>query len=309
MIVDTVDRARALVPDARIRILTGGHLVAPFRAALGDLPPDAYLVEPEARGTCPVLVWAAWSIARTDPDAVLVSLHSDHLVRPLDAFQASVRAAARIARSRDLLVTLGVEPDRIEPGFGHIQLGTPLVDGGTQGAPAAFRVAAFHEKPDIETARRYVEAGYLWNSGIFVWKASTFLGEVSRTAPDVAACLPLLESEGPEAFFAAVPSCAVDNAVLERSDRVACVRATFTWDDVGSWEALARTRKGDEQGNVVVGPGRVVDGSRNIVFSDGEAVVLFGVEDLIVVRSGSETLVLPRSRAGDLKALLSELDP
>lgn len=304
LVVDTVERARALVDDAHIRILAGEHLATPFRAAMPDLPEASYLVEPEARGTCPVLAWAAWEVVRQDPDAVLVSLHSDHLIRPLEAFVDTVGAAARLARAQDLLVTVGVTPDRIETGYGHIQPGEALDAGAGM---RAFRVAAFHEKPDATTARRYVDAGYLWNSGIFVWKASVFLDEVARHAPEVASCLPVLEQEGPSAFFRAVPVSVVDTAVMERSDRVACVGATFAWDDVGSWEALGRTRDADEHGNVVVGDGRAVASSGNVVFSEGGRVVLFGVSDLVVVRTGEVTLVLPRDRAADLKALLREL--
>lgn len=304
LIADTVERARALVADGHIRILAGEHLAASFRAAIPDLPAGSYLVEPEARGTCPVLAWAAWEVARRDPAAVLVSLHSDHLIRPLDAFADTVRSAAHLARTRDLLLTVGIRPDRVETGYGHIQPGDALeAPGGLR----AFRVAAFHEKPDADTARRYVDAGYLWNSGIFVWKASVFLDEVRRHAPEVASHLPLLEREGAEAFFRAVPVSVVDTAVMERSDRVACVEATFTWDDVGSWEALARTRPPDASGNVLVGDGSAVESTGNVVFAEEGRVVLFGVRDLVVVRSGDTTLVLPRDRAADLKSLLRQL--
>lgn len=304
LIVDTVERARALVDDEHLLILAGEHLAAPFRRALPDLPEASYMLEPQARGTCPVLAWAAWEVARRDPEAVLVSLHSDHLIRPLSAFLDTVRGAARLARAERLLVTVGVRPDRVETGYGHIQPGPALpAPGGLE----AFRVAAFHEKPDADTAERYLEAGYLWNSGIFAWKASVFLEEVVRHAPEVAARLPVLERDGAEAFFAAVPVCVVDTAVMERSDRVACVRATFEWDDVGSWEALSRTRAPDAAGNVVVGAGRMVDASGNVVFADDGDVVLFGVNDLVVVRSGGTTLVLPRARAGDLKSVLGRI--
>lgn len=304
LVVDTVERARALAPDAQIRILAGAHLAAAFRAELPDLPESSYMTEPEARGTCPVLTWAAWDTARTNPDAVLVSLHSDHLIHPLEAFVDTVRAAVHLARTRDLLVTIGIVPDRVETGYGHIQPGPALE--APSGA-AAFQVAAFHEKPDTDAARRYVEAGYLWNSGVFVWRASVFLDEVRRHAPEVAACLPILGREGPEAFFRTVPVCVVDTAVIERSARVGCVRATFTWDDVGSWGALLRTRVGDAAGNVVIGEGDAVDASGNVVFAEGGRVVLFGVRDLVVVRTADTTLVLPRARAVDLKALLKEI--
>lgn len=305
LISDTVERARAMVDDAHIRILAGEHLVEPFRMALPDLPDEAYLVEPQARGTCPVLAWAAWEISRLDPDAVMVSLHADHLIHPLPAFQETVRAAARLAEEQDLLLTVGVPPDRVETGFGHIQPGDPLPSPGS--AQRAFRVRAFHEKPDAATARRYVDEGYLWNSGIFVWKAATFLEEVARHAPEVAEHLPLLAEEGAEAFFRSVPVCVVDTAIMERSDRVGCIEASFEWDDVGSWEALARTRPPDAAGNVVVGNGSVVEGNGNIVFAEGGRVVVFGMEDTVVVHSGGLTLVLPRRRAADLKSLLRAL--
>ncbi len=302
MIVDTVDRARSLVPPERLRILAGAHLAEPFRRALPSLPEASYLVEPMAKGTCPVLAWAAWEIRRLDPDAVLVSLHADHLIQPLEAFQDTVREAVRIARERDLLLTIGVHPDRVETGFGHIEPGERL-ETGTD----AWRVRTFHEKPDAETARRYMDAGFFWNSGIFVWKASAFLDELGRHAPEVAAGLSQL-GQGAASFFDAVPACVVDTAVLERSDRVAMVRATFSWDDVGGWESLARVRDADGNGNVVDGDAAVVDGSGNIAYADSGRLVLFGVDDLVVVRTGDVTLVTSRARAPDLKALLARLE-
>ncbi len=305
LIVDTVERARSLVPDERIRVLAGRHLVEPFRGALPNLPSSSYLVEPRARGTCPVLAWAAWELERLDPDAVLVSLHSDHLIRPLDGFLETVRAAAVLASTQDLLVTVGVEPDRVETGYGHIQPGEELE---STGSTPAYRVAAFHEKPDAVTAARYMEAGYLWNTGIFVWKASVFLDEVRRHAPEVAACFDTLEREGAEAFFEATPVCVVDTAIMERTRRAATVKAAFAWDDVGSWEALSRTRPTDQGGNVLEGPAQVVDGQRNVVYSDDSKTVLWGVDDLVVVVANGTTLVMPRERAADLKKLLAELE-
>jgi len=302
MIRDTVDRARSLVPSERLRILAGEHLADPFHRALPDLPDSSYLVEPRAKGTCPVLAWAAWEIAREDPDAVIVSLHADHLIRPLEAFQQTVRGAVQVARKHDVLLTVGVLPDRIETGFGHIEPGERLEAGVD-----AWRVETFHEKPDADTARRYMDAGYLWNSGIFVWRASVFLREVERHASEVASVLPRLE-KGPTAFFDEVPACVVDKAVLERSESVAVVRATFDWDDVGGWEALARVREADGEGNVLEGDATVVDGHGNLAYADSGRIVLFGVEDLVVVRTGDTTLVTPRERAPELKSLLSRLE-
>lgn len=303
LIAETIERARALVPDARIRILAGEHLARPFATVLKGFPADGYWIEPRARGTAPVLAWAAEKLVRLDPDAVMVSLHADHLIRPLDAFERTVAAAARVARSEGALVCIGVPPDRVETGYGHIEPGTPFEAGdGMQ----AYRVRAFHEKPDLVTAKRYEDQGYLWNTGIFVWKASVLLEEIQRHAPEVASFMPLI-AQGDQAFFDAVPVSVIDRAAMERSQRVATVRATFAWDDVGSWEALARTRPADASGNVAVGAARSVDARGNVVFAEGGEVVLFGVEDLVVVRTAERTLVLPRERAADLKNLLGEL--
>lgn len=305
LIVDTVRRARELGSAERIRILAGEHLLQPFRRVLGDLPDDAYMVEPRARGTAPVLTWAAWTLHERDPDAVLISLHSDHVVEPEERFSELIRVAARVAATEELLLTVAVEPDRPETGYGYIRPGSPLP---APGDVEAFRVEAFVEKPDPKTAAEYVERGYLWNSGIFVWKAAVFLDEVRRRAPEIGKLLPLLEADDEEAFFAEAPTISVDEAVLERSNAVGTVKATFRWDDVGSWSALGRTRRSDADGNVAVGSLHAVDSRNVIAYSDdGTPLVLFGVEDLVVVRTGSVTLVADRSRAPDLKALLGEL--
>jgi mannose-1-phosphate guanylyltransferase len=271
---------------------------------LGDLPDASYWIEPDARGTCPVLAWASWEIHRLDSEAVMVSLHADHRVQSLDAFQKTIHAAVEIARTEDMLVCVGAVPDRVETGFGHLQRGEAL---DAAGEVAAHRVQAFHEKPDAETAQRYVRDGHLWNTGIFVWKVSTFLSELAEHAPDVFECLALLE-DGVEAFFQEVPASVVDTAVMERSRRVATVEALFAWDDVGTWEALSRSKPSDSDGNVLVGNAVAVEGNGNIVFADQGNVVLFGVDDLVVVRTTDATLVMPRERAQHLKALLAALE-
>jgi mannose-1-phosphate guanylyltransferase len=271
---------------------------------LGDFPDAGYWIEPRARGTGPVLAWAAWKLRRLDPDAVMVSLHADHQIRPLEAFVTTVATAVAVARREGLLISVGARPDRVETGYGHVEPGPALPATGTA---AAYRVRAFHEKPDAETARRYVEQGFLWNTGIFVWQARVLLEEIERHAPEIAEHLPLLEHDE-RAFFDAVPISVIDRAVMERSDRVATVAATFDWDDVGSWEALGRTQVPDASGNVLLGAASAVDARGNIVFSEGGRVVLFGAEDLVVVRTADTTLVMPRARASDLKRLLTELE-
>jgi mannose-1-phosphate guanylyltransferase len=299
-----VDRALGLARKDRVRILTGERLVDPFRRVLGETDPASFLVEPQARGTGPVLVWAAWTIHREDPSAILISLHADHAIHPREAFHSLVRDAATIAGSTRALLTVAVTPTRPETGFGYIEPGVAMARAGDT---EAFRVRSFVEKPDRKTAERYVSSGYLWNSGIFLWSASQFLEEVRAVAPELGGLIHLLDAGRVEEFFRKAPAISVDEAVLERSARVAFVRATFEWDDVGSWEALARTRPSDGEGNVLLGAAHVVDSRENIVMAEDGSVVLFGVEGLVVVRSGDIVLVAERGRAPDLKSLLEAI--
>jgi len=282
-----------LATDDRIRILTGGHLLEPFREALGELSPSCYLVEPRPRGTGPVLVWAAWTIARNDPDALLVSLHADHFISPETSFSNLIRDGAKLASTADTLFTVAVPPTRPETGYGYIAPGDFLNESGSA---RAFRVRSFKEKPDRDQAHGFLDAGYLWNSGIFLWRADVFLEEVREVAPELGELIPLLEAGDQERFFQEAPTISVDTAVLERSRKVAFLEATFSWDDVGSWEALARTRTPDAQGNILLGGVQAIESRANIVMDQEGTTVLFGVEGLVVVRRGHVVLVADREK-------------
>lgn len=304
LVVETVERARTVAADERIRILTGADLVPSFQSALPELGLDSYWIEPHARGTGPALTWAAWRALEKDPDAVLVSLHSDHVVRPLEAFVQGIRAASALALRERVLVTVGVAPDRPETGYGYLQPGAPL--DPVDGVPT-FQVSAFHEKPDRGTAERYMGQGYLWNSGIFAWRADVFLEEVRRHAPTIARALPRLEAGDAEGYFEMVGHGTVDETILERSDHIACVQAPFAWDDVGSWEGLSRVRGAAPGENVIVGEGQVEDGSNNIVYADGGAAVVWGLSDVVIVHTSGTTLVMRRDLAPEMKRLLDRL--
>lgn len=303
LIVQTVRRIEPVVPVERVRVLTGEGLVEPIRSVLPGLTGESFLVEPRARGTAPVLAWAAHELVARDPDALMVSLHADAMIEPAAAFVGLVEETAAFARAHDRLYTIGVAPDRPETGYGYIRLGEPL-----DAALGAFEVDSFVEKPDRATAEDYLRGGrHLWNSGIFLWKAAFFLEQIRRFTPELAELLPLLDDGDVAGFFERAPNLSVDQGVLERSDAVAVVRSRFRWDDVGAWDAVARTLAADDAGNVAHGAVHAVDAERSIAWSDAGDVVLFGVRDLVVVRTGDVTLVMPRDRAADLKTLLERL--
>lgn len=301
LIADAVERAASLVGPDNVLVLTAGSLVDSLRAELPGLSPGQFMVEPIARSTGPVLAWAAYELQRNRPGTLMVSLHADHIISPAEAFQQTLAVALAAAETTDGLVCVGAEPTRAETGYGYLELGTSLGD-------AAWRVIRFEEKPDRETAEAYCSSGrHLWNTGIFVWRADALLAAVRRWTPEVAPALEALERRDVEGYFAAVEPISVDVGVLERADNVVAVRATFTWDDVGSWNALARTGRSDAAGNVVIGDGRAVDSRDTIVWSEGGSVAVFGVEGLVVVRSGPNTLVTTRAAAPELKRLLESL--
>ena len=300
LIRDTLERAESLVGPERVRIIAGEPLIAPLCESAPGLTKTRFLVEPAARSTGPALAWAAFEIEKLSPGAVMISLHADHVIHPLSELVETVDRAISAA-SRGSLVCLGVEPDRPETGYGYIEVGEGTGD-------RTWRARRFVEKPDLETAEGYLAAGgFLWNSGIFVWRAADLLAAVRDLAPEISRALPLLESDGPEAFFAAVEPVSIDVAVMERSPAVEVALATFAWDDVGSWNALARTRPADQSGNVLVGSARAIDATGNVVWAEEGEVVLFDVDDLVVVRSGNVTMVTRRSAAPDLKKLVTRL--
>lgn len=303
---DTVDRITPLVPTQRLRILTGAHLAEGITGAVPELTPAHLWIEPRPVGTGPALAYAAARIAAEDPEAVMISLHADAAVDNAKAFLGDLERAIRLARRHRRLVTVGVPPDRPETGYGYIRLGDALPGDGDQ--PDGFEVAAFVEKPDQPTAERYLaDGGYLWNSGLFVWRVMDLLDELRAHTPELAELLPLAERGDADAFFGRAPTLSIDEGVLERSKRVAVVKASFGWDDVGSWDALFRTRRPDASGNVTVGEAHAVEASGNALYSDDGPVVAFGVENLVVVRANGVTFVSRRALAPELKRLLGHL--
>lgn len=304
LIADTLERARALTPPAKVLIVAGEHLHSHLRRHLPQLPSDQLLLEPQAKGTAPALAWAAHEIlARADdPDrTVMISLHSDHVIRPLDLFTATMDSAVDIAGRSDRLLTIGIEPTRPETGYGYIEVGKRIADG-------VFEVRRFVEKPDRKTATEYLEeGGYLWNSGMFVWRPQVLLAELSAHTPEIEGHMKRLWSQDVDGFFANVPGLTIDYGLMERSPNIAVVESRFEWDDVGAWSALMRVRDRDERGNLLVGDAWAVDCDRVLVWGEDGPLVAFGLSDVILVRASGITLVMPRERAADLKDLLAEL--
>ena len=299
LLVNTVRRLAPAVPPERTLVITNASLAGAVRSLLPALPVENIVAEPRAAGTGPALTWAALEIQRRDDDAsVMLCVHADWAIGDEGAFRSTLERAARVAEQHAALVTVGVVPARPDPGLGYIQPGE-AVDG-------ARRVARFIEKPDRATAERMVREGYLWNSGIFVWRVKDFLDEVRAHAAEIAEALRTAATDL-RRFFAAVKPIAVDYAVMERSARVLVLPGDFGWDDVGTWAALHRVRTLDATRNALAGAVHAVDARDNVVHAESGTVVLYGVHDLVVVTRPGLTLVTTRDRAADLKTLLEHL--
>ena len=298
---ESVERLTGLVPRDRILVVAGAGLAARLQERL-KLPEANVLIEPRAASTAPALIWATWEARRRDPDAEVLSLHADWAVGDAAAFRRTADQALLAARRHDRLVTVGVVPSRPETGYGYIVPGAPLDE-------SARTVARFSEKPDAATALDLMAAGALWNSGLFAWTAERLLKEVRAHTPEVAAALPALEAGDIERFFRDVAPISIDVGLLERSGAVAVLPGAFAWDDVGTWQALARVRAKDPSGNVVVGEAFLHDAHDCIVWSDGDPIVLSGVQDLVVVHAHGRILVMPAHRAAAMKQLLDALPP
>jgi mannose-1-phosphate guanylyltransferase len=302
LIQQTVERILPLVPAQRIRVLTGASLATPILNTVPDIGAAQLMLEPRARGTAPVLAWAAHTIARIDADAVMLSLHADHVIEPASAFRDVLQRAAELSVEHRRLFTLGAAPARPETGYGYIRPGASLTDDG-----AARVVEQFVEKPDRTTAERYIADGFLWNTGIFIWPAQLLLDELRAHTPEIAALLPLLDAGDAAAFFERAPTLTIDHGLLERSTNVGVMRADFRWDDVGAWDAVGRTRAADDAGNVAEGDVHFVDAENCIAWSDDGTIVAFGTSDLVIVRTRGITFVAPRERTPDLKQLIAQL--
>lgn len=301
MLADALARLAPLVPAERTLVLTNAGLVDAIAALAPALPRQNLIAEPRPAGTAAALAWAAHEIEqRAGSDAVMLSVHADWAIGDAEEFRNALVRAAAAAEAYEALVTVGVVPVRPDPGFGYIQPGEELGDG-------VRRVARFVEKPDRERAEAMVRDGFLWNSGIFVWRVGDFLGELRAHTPEVAPQL-AAHADDLAGFFGAVTGgIAVDVGVLERSDRVLVLAGDFGWDDVGTWAALKRVRQCDDEGNALSGLVHALESRDNVVHADGNAVVLYGVRDLVVVTRDGLTLVTTVDKASDLKTLIQSL--
>lgn len=310
LLAQSVTRAARSCGLANVRIATGAHLADATLEAMAELTRDQLLVEPVARNTAPCLAWAAATIAREEPDAVVMAMPADPHIDDEDGFDAT--AALAIAKAREgIITTIGVPPTRPETGYGYIEAKT--AEGEVRD------VARFVEKPDRPTAERFLRAGNMfWNAGLFFFRAADMVAAVRAHLPALAEGIDELdeaarqgrEREAIETVFPKLPAVSIDHGVMEHVASMAVVPAQFGWSDLGSWPAVAELAKKDDAGNSAP-EGSVLVSARNnhvVDTTDDESVIaLVGVEDVIVVRTEDALLVMKADASQQVRDVVAAL--
>jgi mannose-1-phosphate guanylyltransferase len=311
------DRIGPLVGAERVMVVTNQVQREQTLSQLPELSPERVVGEPMGRDTTACIALAAELIRRRDADATMIVLAADHLIEPADRFMNAVAAADEFLKSHsDAIVTFGIKPTSPATAYGYLNRRS---DESLEVRDTTIhRLASFHEKPNRETAERFVAAGtYFWNAGIFAWKASTILSEIERFQPAITSAVRRIADawNGPrrdEVFaneYAAAPKISIDFSVMENTKNpIHMIEATFSWDDVGSWLALERLHQSDESGNVSVGGSLLVDAKGCIVVSNKDHLVAgLGIENLIIVHTPDATLVADKRQEQSVKKLIDEL--
>jgi mannose-1-phosphate guanylyltransferase/mannose-6-phosphate isomerase len=313
LIQDTALRVRGAAFAPPLIICNHEHrfLIAEQMRAAGVTPLNM-LLEPEGRNTAPAATVAALAIAQTDPHAILLLLPADHAVADEAAFIAAVERARRTAQAGNL-VTFGIRPARAETGYGYIRRGEPL-----DGSEDIFSVAEFVEKPDVATAKTYLESGdYYWNGGMFAFRVDTFLAEMERLAPDILRSCQAALAQGrkdldffrlAEEPFCACRSISIDYAVMEHTAKAAVVPVEMGWSDIGAWDSLWEIGSKDGAGNVARGDVLTEDVRNTYLHSEGPMVAAVGVDDLVVVATKDAVLISHKQKAQNVKKIVELLD-
>ncbi len=314
MVQQACNRLCAFLPSSRVWIATRRGIDNIIRSQLRALPSKNIIAEPCGRDTAACLMLTAAMLVRKHPDAIMAVVPADHVIDQSRELAAALQGAACLAAERDVLITFGIVPTEPATGYGYIQKGNISAKIKDRNF---YQVRRYHEKPDLQTARRFMSLkDHWWNSGMFVWRAKTLIEEICKYLPIHGhVCLKLLRAKNDSQFrrlvqqlYKTLPKISIDYGVLECSQRVVVTPARFGWDDLGSWASLDRHLPKDTAGNVLSGDTVVIDGRGNLVRSEkGHLVGILGVDNLVVVHTADATLVCSKHRAQEIKKLVGAL--
>jgi len=308
----TVARIQPVIPSGHTYVFTSTVILRKVRQLLPRIPSDRIVGEPAARNNAPTLGVAAYEIARRDPDGVMVVLPSDHIIAKPEVFRQVLGAACRVASTPGRSVVLGLKPTRPDTGFGYIRLGAT---GGKVAGHEVFQVESFTEKPSLALARRYASSRrYLWNGGMFIWKAATLIENFQRFQPEMARQLKQIADAGGvrspsfRLLYPKLQKISIDYAIMEKISNIYALPADIGWNDVGSWAVVYELSKKDSEKNVRPRASLSLDSHGNMVVSPKKFVVTVGVQDLIIVETDDALLVCARERSQEVGKAVQELE-
>ncbi len=304
------DRILPIVPKENVLIVTNAQYAPLVKEQLPDLQDDQILLEPARRNTAPCIAWAAWHIAARDPEASMIVTPSDHLITREKEFEASIIKGFEFVENNNALLTLGITPVRPETGYGYIQIGEEAEEG-------IRKVKTFTEKPNLELAKVFLSTGeFFWNSGIFLWKASTIKDAFHQHASKIAAQFELgadvfgtpKEKDFIEVQFPACVSISIDYAIMEKSSNVFVECVTFGWNDLGTWSALYDNSPKNKDHNVAQNCNVLAYNSTGNIFAvEGEKlIVVDGLKDYIIADAGDVLLICPKSEEQRIKQMVND---
>jgi mannose-1-phosphate guanylyltransferase len=312
MIQNSVKRLEGFVPPENLLVVTNKLQKTLLMKQLPMIPPANILVEPVGRNTAPCIGLAALHIQRRDPAGVMVVLPADHVISDTAEFLRILKLATEVARQTEGLLTIGIRATHPETGYGYIQMYNEHGPANPYASRGIFRVKTFAEKPNVQTAERFLASGdFLWNSGMFVWSVSAILREIERSLPDLhRELLKIGETidtpsyqQTIETEYGIIRGISVDYGVMEKAEEVYVIPGQFGWSDIGSWDEVYRISGKDDNGNSITGKVVQIRTSNSLIFSENRVVATVGVEDLIIIDTGDALLVCKRGMSQDVKEI------
>jgi mannose-1-phosphate guanylyltransferase len=314
MLQETLDRILPLIPIERIVIVTSEDMTDLILDEIDILKPENILTEPQGRNTCLAIGLAAEHLKSKDPDAVMVVLSADHIIKPPEKLIKLIDVGAKIAASSDKLITIGIEPTRAETGYGYIKLDESF--DVIENIPV-YHVDSFTEKPKPAVANEYYFGRkHLWNSGMFIWSVEAVLNAIECCQPEMSDLLKSYsgkigdkgELTARKKLYSKSEPISIDFAVLENAENVLVIKGDILWDDVGSWNAFERYKQKDNNNNVIIGDAKVANSYETTIYNeDGGIIVSLGVSDLVIVKTDNIVLVAHKTQVNDVREVLKEL--
>lgn len=307
MIQMTVNRVKPIIPIERIFVCTVSSYVELVKEQLPELPEENIIVEPEGRNTAPCIALSSMIINRKYNDAAIAVLPSDHLIKDEEKFRNIILDCNEFLDINETaLITIGMKPDRPETGYGYIRYDKKSFELKED---KFIKVDKFVEKPDLEMAENYLKEGnYLWNGGMFLWKASNIVNQIREYCPEVYEPLKNIEKSDDDKLndlikerYSDTKAISIDYAVLEKSKEIYVVPADIGWDDIGTWKSVERYKKKDDFDNVIEGNARVIESKSNIAMNSEKRIVLIGIEDVMALETDDSIYIVSKDKMDDLR--------